>query len=67
MWGDGERDDQAGWGCQLGLGNSTPCPLQGTKAPCRLEVPTTPEQTNKQTDQCTARSWTPLRFLSLLI
>lgn len=57
MGGGVERHGQAGWGCQLDLGNSTPCPPLGTRALCRLEAPTTPEQTNKQTDWCTARSW----------
>lgn len=55
MGGDSERDGQARWGCQLGLGPSTPAPPPGTRPPCRLEVSTTPEQTNKQTDRWTAR------------
>lgn len=41
--GDGERAGQAGWDCQLGLGNSTPCPLQAGSSHN--------SRTNKQTDR----------------
>lgn len=50
MGGDGERGGQTGWGCQLAwaMAPCPPHPPQGTRAPCRLEVPTTPEQTNSR-------------------
>lgn len=43
MGGDDEKDGQAGWDCQLGLANSTPCPLQAGSSHN--------SRTNKQTDR----------------
>lgn len=51
MGGDSERDGQARWGCQLGLGPSTPAPHRAPGPPAGWKFPQLQnKQTNRQTD-----------------